>query len=47
MYFLADFDLLRDARQDISQRPWATPAGRLAMDLYFKNPPCRRGGFNA
>jgi hypothetical protein len=34
--FLADFDLLRDARQDISHRPWATPAGRLAMDLYFK-----------
>jgi hypothetical protein len=34
--FLADFDLLRDARQDISQRPWATPAGRLAMDKYFK-----------
>jgi hypothetical protein len=34
--FLADFDLLRDARQDISQHPWATPAGRLAMDLHFK-----------
>jgi hypothetical protein len=34
--FLADFDLLRDARQDISHKPWATPAGRLAMDLYFK-----------
>jgi Kyakuja-Dileera-Zisupton transposase len=34
--FLADFDLLRDAHQDISQRPWATPAGRLAMDLHFK-----------
>jgi hypothetical protein len=34
--FLADFDLLRDARQDVSERPWATPAGRLAMDLYFK-----------
>ena len=34
--FLADFDLLRDARQDISHRPWATPAGRLAMDLHFK-----------
>jgi hypothetical protein len=34
--FLVDFDLLRDTRQDISQRPWATPAGRLAMDLYFK-----------
>jgi hypothetical protein len=34
--FLADFDLLRDARQDISQRPWATPTGRLSMDTYFK-----------
>jgi hypothetical protein len=34
--FLADFDLLRDARQNVSDRPWATPAGRLAMDLYFK-----------
>ncbi|KAF8507900.1 hypothetical protein BU17DRAFT_78031 [Hysterangium stoloniferum] len=41
--FLADFDLLHDfsalnsdARQDISHKLWATPAGRLAMDLYFK-----------
>jgi len=34
--FLADFDLLRDARRDISNQPWATPAGRLAMDLHFK-----------
>ncbi|KAG1793324.1 uncharacterized protein HD556DRAFT_1479424 [Suillus plorans] len=34
--FLADFELLRDAREDISQRPWATPSGRHAMDLYFK-----------
>jgi hypothetical protein len=34
--FLADFDLLRDARQNISHRVWATPAGRLAMDQYFK-----------
>ena len=35
--FLSQFDLLRsDSREDISQRPWATPAGRLAMDLYFK-----------
>jgi hypothetical protein len=34
--FLANFDLLHDVRQDISDRPWATPAGRLAMDLYFK-----------
>jgi hypothetical protein len=34
--FLSDFDLLRDARQEIQHRPWATPAGRLAMDTYFK-----------
>jgi hypothetical protein len=34
--FLADFDLLRDTRQDIRTRPWATPAARLAMDGYFK-----------
>ena len=34
--FLADFDLLRDTRQDIRTRPWSTPATRLAMDSYFK-----------
>ncbi|EGO03093.1 hypothetical protein SERLA73DRAFT_47865 [Serpula lacrymans var. lacrymans S7.3] len=34
--FLADFDLLWDAWQDITSKPWATPAGRLAMDQYFK-----------
>ena len=34
--FLSDFDLLRDTRQDIRKKPWATPAGRLAMDGYFK-----------
>jgi hypothetical protein len=34
--FLADFDLLRDARQDIRDRPWSTPAARQAMDSYFK-----------
>lgn len=34
--FLADFDLLRDTRQDIRDRPWATPAGRLSMDRHFK-----------
>ena len=34
--FLADFDFLRDARQDIRNRPWTTPAARLAMDAYFK-----------
>ncbi|EGO04754.1 hypothetical protein SERLA73DRAFT_44436 [Serpula lacrymans var. lacrymans S7.3] len=34
--FLSDFDLLRDTCQDMSHRPWAMPAGRLAMDFYFK-----------
>ncbi|KAI0058310.1 hypothetical protein BV25DRAFT_1872035 [Artomyces pyxidatus] len=34
--FLADFDLLRNARQDVRPKPWATPAGRLAMDLHYK-----------
>ncbi|KAG1861278.1 hypothetical protein F4604DRAFT_2033679 [Suillus subluteus] len=34
--FLSDFNLLHDARQDISQCPWATPTGCLTMDTYFK-----------
>ncbi|KAG1900426.1 uncharacterized protein F5891DRAFT_1128589 [Suillus fuscotomentosus] len=34
--FLADFDLLRDTRADVSQWPWASPVARRAMDLYFK-----------
>jgi hypothetical protein len=34
--FLADFDLLRDARQDIRERPWARPACRITMDTFFK-----------
>ncbi|KAK1232405.1 hypothetical protein PQX77_004435 [Marasmius sp. AFHP31] len=34
--FLSDFDLLRDSRQDIRDEAWAKPAGRLAMDQYFK-----------
>ncbi|KIN95222.1 hypothetical protein M404DRAFT_34342 [Pisolithus tinctorius Marx 270] len=34
--FITEFDLLRDARQDVSQRPWTTLAGRSAMDHYFK-----------
>ena len=33
--FLADFDLLRDSRQDIRNRPWTRPACRLAMDKFF------------
>ncbi|KAJ7067709.1 hypothetical protein B0H15DRAFT_794140 [Mycena belliarum] len=34
--FLSDFDLLREGREDIREETWATPAGRLAMDMYFK-----------
>ncbi|KAG6806224.1 hypothetical protein H0H92_012178 [Tricholoma furcatifolium] len=34
--FLADFDLLRDTRQDVKERAWARPSARLAMDQYFK-----------
>ena len=34
--FLTNFDVLCNACQDISHRPWATPAGWLAMDLYYK-----------
>ncbi|KAJ7089281.1 hypothetical protein B0H15DRAFT_922742 [Mycena belliarum] len=34
--FLSDFDLLRLARTDIVSEGWAQPAGREAMDQYFK-----------
>ncbi|KAJ3558766.1 hypothetical protein NP233_g11436 [Leucocoprinus birnbaumii] len=34
--FLLDFDLLRELRQDIRDRPWARPAIRTLMDQYFK-----------
>lgn len=34
--FLSDFDLLRLARTDILSEGWAQPAGRQAMDHYFK-----------
>jgi hypothetical protein len=34
--FLAEFDLLRDSREDIRLRPWAQPANRILMDEYFK-----------
>lgn len=32
---LAEFDLLRDTRNDIRKLPWADPARREAMVLYF------------
>lgn len=35
--FLGQFDLLRDARQDVRAKTWATPAGRHAMDTFYKN----------
>ncbi|KAJ7244802.1 hypothetical protein B0H12DRAFT_1073675 [Mycena haematopus] len=34
--FLAEFDLLREGREDIRGEPWAQPAGRAAMDQHFK-----------
>ncbi|KAI5994770.1 hypothetical protein EDD15DRAFT_2195902 [Pisolithus albus] len=34
--FLADFDLLRDMRQDISKCPWASPTARLTINTFFK-----------
>ncbi|KAG2126906.1 hypothetical protein DEU56DRAFT_958995 [Suillus clintonianus] len=34
--FLADFDLLRDTRADVSRHPWSLAAARSAMDLHFK-----------
>ena len=34
--FLADFDLLRDSRQDVRDRPWTNPACRVLIDHYFK-----------
>ena len=33
--FLLEFNL-RDTQQDVSHCPWTTPAGRQAMDSYFK-----------
>ncbi|KAJ7663692.1 hypothetical protein B0H14DRAFT_3102631 [Mycena olivaceomarginata] len=32
----ADFDILRDTRDEVQSRPWTRPAYRLAMDSYFK-----------
>lgn len=34
--FLADFDTLRDCRDDINKRPWANPGSRTLMDDYFE-----------
>ncbi|KAF8327310.1 hypothetical protein F5887DRAFT_1083856 [Amanita rubescens] len=34
--FLADFDLLRDTREDVHQKPWASQTIRVLRDQYFK-----------
>ncbi|KAJ7585533.1 hypothetical protein C8J56DRAFT_1052837 [Mycena floridula] len=34
--FLSEFELLRDARQDTRNRPWAKPAGRALQHQHFK-----------
>ncbi|KAF8869625.1 hypothetical protein CPB85DRAFT_1262114 [Mucidula mucida] len=34
--FLAEFNVLRDSRNDIQDKGWACEAGRRAMDSYFK-----------
>lgn len=34
--FLADFDLLRDSREDVRERVWSTAAARLVMDQHYK-----------
>ena len=40
--FLSEFDLLRQScREDISVRPWATPAGCMALDQFFKEKQAR------
>jgi hypothetical protein len=32
---LAEFDLLRNSRQDVRQQPWSQPSHREAMNFYF------------
>ncbi|KAJ7343076.1 hypothetical protein DFH08DRAFT_963082 [Mycena albidolilacea] len=34
--FLADFDLLREGREDIRGELWAQPAGQVAMDQHYR-----------
>jgi hypothetical protein len=34
--FLADFDLLRDSRDDVRDRPWTKPAFHVIIDQHFK-----------
>ncbi|KAJ7585883.1 hypothetical protein C8J56DRAFT_787886 [Mycena floridula] len=34
--FLSEFDMLRDSRQDIREKPWAKPAGRSLQAQHYK-----------
>ncbi|KAJ3847695.1 hypothetical protein EV368DRAFT_76572 [Lentinula lateritia] len=34
--FLSEFDILRDTREDIRERPWAVPANRVIITQFFK-----------
>ncbi|KAF9070221.1 hypothetical protein BDP27DRAFT_1221084, partial [Rhodocollybia butyracea] len=34
--FLSEFDILRDAREDVRERKWATQKNRLLMQQFFK-----------
>ncbi|KAG6328368.1 hypothetical protein ID866_10721 [Astraeus odoratus] len=35
--FLSDFKLLKDAHEDISNKPWASPTAQSTLDMYFKS----------
>lgn len=34
--FLSEFDILSETHMDICMKPWANPAARRVMDMYFK-----------
>ncbi|KAE9386041.1 hypothetical protein BT96DRAFT_750157, partial [Gymnopus androsaceus JB14] len=34
--YLSEFDILRDTREDVRERKWATPQNRLLMTQFFK-----------
>lgn len=34
--YLSEFDILRDTREDVRERKWATPKNRLLMQQFFK-----------
>ena len=34
--FLSEFDILRDTREDVREKVWATPGNRVLMNQFFK-----------